>query len=295
MTFRTTSILIGFTAALAACSSSSSPAGAPDTTPDSSAAATVTGYTIVSTGGGALTAVAGDALTLKVMQTMSDGTTQALASTTTVTWTTPTSIAALDPDSTADSPLPAPGAAPTGTFVTNPGRPDRAADLTGVLFVLDAGTAGGGTLAVAATIAGGGATGQAAANVTVSTTPAGDATRGAMVYGAAGANCADCHGATGHGTDPMTSADGGMTYLVGGRTFDYPAPGLNAEPGNCGSDPAWNAALFAFAARSDIDNGGLTLREPMPDWLADPSSATNAPPTTQDLADIFAFMKTQSQ
>jgi len=59
-----------------------------------------------------------------------------------------------------------------------------------------------------------------------------------------------------------------------------------------GSDPAWNAALFAIAARADMDNGGLTLRQPMPDWLVT-DGADQAPPSTQDLVHIYAFMKTQ--
>jgi hypothetical protein len=60
-----------------------------------------------------------------------------------------------------------------------------------------------------------------------------------------------------------------------------------------GGDPARNAALFAMSARADMDNGGLTLREPMPDWLVT-HEANGNPPTTQDLVDICAFMKTQT-
>jgi hypothetical protein len=67
------------------------------------------------------------------------------------------------------------------------------------------------------------------------------------------------------------------------------------SPGNTAGDPAWNAALFAIAARAEVDNGGLTLRLPMPDWLTEPSSVTGAPLTTQDLADIYAFLKTRTQ
>ena len=61
------------------------------------------------------------------------------------------------------------------------------------------------------------------------------------------------------------------------------------------SDPAWNAELLAMAARADMDNGGLTLRQPMPCWLAMPNPATRQPLTTQDYADIYAFLKTQSR
>jgi hypothetical protein len=37
----------------------------------------------------------------------------------------------------------------------------------------------------------------------------------------------------------------------------------------------------------------VTLREPMPDWLATNDPSTGKPLTTQDLADIFAFLQTQ--
>jgi hypothetical protein len=78
-------------------------------------------------------------------------------------------------------------------------------------------------------------------------------------------------------------------------TYAYPAPGINAEPGNLASDPSWNAALLALAARADIDNRGVALRLPMPDWLASPDPATGHLLTTQDFADIYAFLKTQTQ
>jgi hypothetical protein len=49
--------------------------------------------------------------------------------------------------------------------------------------------------------------------------------------------------------------------------------------------------LLAVAARSDMDNGGLELRTPMPDWLSD--DATGALLSTQDFADIYAYLMTQ--
>jgi hypothetical protein len=39
-----------------------------------------------------------------------------------------------------------------------------------------------------------------------------------------------------------------------------------------------------------MDNGGLTLRIPMPHWLVD-TEADGKPPTAQDLVDIYAFMQ----
>jgi hypothetical protein len=236
-------------------------------------------------------AVAGDAVTLSVVRTMEDGSTEPLPSAAKVAWSGPAVVTALAPGSTADSPLPAPGAQPLAVFLDNPGRPDRAADLARVLFVLDAGSAGG-TVPVTAEISGLASPGRATIAITVAATPDGDATRGAALYGSAGANCAACHGESGHGSPP--AADG-TTYLLAGMSYDLPAPGLNAEMGNVGEDPDWNAALFAVSSRGDIDNAGVTLQLPMPDWLTAVNPATMRALTTQDFADIYAFLRTQTQ
>jgi mono/diheme cytochrome c family protein len=126
------------------------------------------------------------------------------------------------------------------------------------------------------------------AEVAIDPTPAGDWTRGGPTYAAA---CADCHGATGGGSSGAPEA---TSYSIAGASYDFPAPGINAAPGNTAGDPAWNAALFAVAARADMGNGGITLRYPMPDWLAAPNPSTGQPLSTQDLADIYAFLKTQT-
>lgn len=68
----------------------------------------------------------------------------------------------------------------------------------------------------------------------------------------------------------------------------------NTSSAPTASDPTWNAALFAVASRADMDNQGVTLRAPMPDWLARTNPASGKPLTTQDFADIFAFLKTQT-
>jgi mono/diheme cytochrome c family protein len=205
----------------------------------------------------------------------------------------PGDATALPPGNDGASPLPAPGAQPTSTFISNPGRPERA-DPDGLLYVLDAGSVQNGAVQVEATIAGAASSdgGQVTAMIGVSPAPVGDWNRGAALFGSGGANCAKCHGATGHGSDALTGAG---SYLIAGRPYDFPAPGLNAEPGNLGSDPAWNAALLAMSARSDVDNGGVTLRLPMPNWLTQNNPATGQPLTTQDFADIYAFLKTQTQ
>lgn len=235
-------------------------------------------------GSGSVQGAAGDALVLKVTNGAND-----LPSGATVTWSGVPTVTALDPSSTAASPLPPAGDAPTAAFITNPGRPDVTADLADVLFILDPGAKAGAELSLTATVTGT-VTGAVTVSVPVGATPTGDATRGAATYGEDGANCASCHGATGHGTD--AGPDGLFTY--NNATYAYPAPGLNAEDGNLASDPAWNAALLALAARSDVDNGGVTLRKPMPNWFAKANPATGQPLTTQDFADIYAFLKTQS-
>jgi mono/diheme cytochrome c family protein len=233
---------------------------------------------------GALKGVAGDALALKVTEGGN-----ALPSGATVAWSGVPTVVALDPSSTAASPLPAAGDAPTAAFITNPGRSDVSPELADLLFILDPGKQAGGELTLTATVTGA-VTGTATVSIPVGATPAGDATRGATIYGDNGVQCSYCHGATAHGTD---AGPGGM-YTYNNSTYSYPAPGLNAESGNLGSDPSWNAALLAMAARADMDNGGLTLRSPMPTWLATPNPATGQPLSAQDYADLYAFLMTQT-
>lgn len=254
---------------------------------DSSSAAS-TNLQIVPVSGGSMTAVAGDSLTLKVVQTMADGSTQDLPSGATVTWSGPPTVTASSPDGMpADNAYPATGgASPVGIWVANPSRSDRAADLSGVLFVLDSGSSGG-SIMVTATVSGA-ASGSAAASVSVSAAPAGDATRGAMLYGASGANCAECHGQTGGGS-PMANADG--SYTIEGMSYAFPAPPIDGEMGNAAAE--WSSALFAISSRADLDDQAVSLRLPMPDWLGNANPATGKPLSTQDLADIYAYLKTQ--
>jgi hypothetical protein len=261
---------------------------------------TPAGYRIVASNGAPMTtAVAGDAVALQVVVVMSDGSIAALPPDATVAWTSPLTITAQSVDDEGESePLAVRAAPPVGgpvaAFLNNPQRADRAGDLTGVLFVLEAGPTDGQTVNVSATI-GGSQRGTVATSVSISATPAGDAARGATLYGSSGAACSKCHGPTGHGTVPMSNSDGGTSFMIGDKTYAYAAPGLNAESGNVAADRAWNAALLAIAARSDLDNEGVTLREPMPDWLTMVSPGSNATLTTQDFADIYAFMQTQTK
>jgi mono/diheme cytochrome c family protein len=248
---------------------------------------------IVAASGGPLSAVAGDAIALKVVLVEPDGTTGDLPADAKVVWTTPYPVVTLPPNSIAASPLPVASAEPTGAWVENPYRPDQESDLANVVFVLDPGTVQNAELEVSATVSGMSLDGGVGvtANIAVDPTPAGDWTRGATLFGSAGANCAQCHGATGHGT-PGPNDDG--SYTIMGASYAFPAPGINAEPGNCASDPAWGAALFAVAARADMRNGGAALRLPMPGWLSALNPATGAPLATQDFADIYAWLKTQT-
>jgi mono/diheme cytochrome c family protein len=244
-----------------------------------------TGLQIVAVAGAAgttLTAAAGDALALKVVHSSAGGAPADLPAGLTVTWSGAPTITAAAPGGTAATPLPAPGTHPTAMFIHNPGRPEH--DLTGILFVLDAGTRRPGSLTISATVAGAGPSATVKATIAVTAPPVGDATRGQTLYMS---QCAQCHGLSGGGTLPLgTTGTAATTYVMGGQSYDFPAPPLNASPGALAADPTWNASLLAMASRADMDNTGVTLRVPMPGLMAD---------STQDFADIYAFLKTQKQ
>lgn len=247
--------------------------------------AMVTGYSIVRVDGASMSAATGDAVALNVVETLSDGSQKALPPGSAVAWTAPATVTALGADSTAPDPMPDFSVGPTALFIDNGLRPERAANLDSVLFVVDAGPSNSGSLSVSATISGPVST-IVTAMIPVASGPSGDASQGATIYRTA---CSGCHGATGAGT--VANADGTFTYA--GGTFDYPAPGLNAADGNLASDPSWSASLLAMAARADVDNCGITLRKPMPDWYSIPVSGRFL--TGQDFADIYAFLATQTQ
>jgi mono/diheme cytochrome c family protein len=256
----------------------------------SAADAALPPFQVVAANGTPLAVFAGDAVQLRVVATLSDGGTADLPDGAVVSWTEPFVAEAIpadiDPSATPADPFPLAGSDPTAVWIDNPGRPG--VDTANTLYVLDPGTAQNGVLTVTASLSGA-VTGTASRTIAVAPAPAGDWTRGATTYAA---TCATCHGQTGAGTP--VNADG-TTYSMQGQSYDYPAPGLNAEPGNVGSDPAWNAALLAVAARADVDNGGVTLRVPMPDWKLTPNAVSGALLTAQDFADIYAYLKTQAQ
>lgn len=266
-------VLMTSAAALTACGTSDEPSEM------------VTGYSIVRTDGASMNAVMGDSLALSVVETLSDGKQHALPPGAVVTWTAPAAVTALPSDSTAEDPMPNFSAGPAALFIDNALRPDRAANLHSVLFVVGASATNSGSLGIAATI-GGAVTGTATATIPVVSGPIGDTAHGATVYQMA---CGGCHGATGAGT--AANPDGTFSYA--GGTFDYPAPGLNGADGNLASDPSWSPSLLAMSARADVDNCGLVLRRPMPDWLSTPVEGHLL--TDQDFADMFAFLATQTE
>ncbi len=218
---------------LVACSSSSSPATSAPVDAgvvETSTAALPMGVRIVSGSSTPTSALAGDALALSVVYVMADGTTTPLSSEAAVSWVAPPTVVALDPTSTSASPLPSPGAAPTAIFIDNPGRPDRSADLAGVLFFLDPGTTAGGSVTVERDRIGGPVRGDGDGDDLRRRLPAGDATRSAAGSTARVGWCARCHGAMAEGSP--SDDDAGMSFMIAGGDYSYPAPGLDAEPGN---------------------------------------------------------------
>jgi hypothetical protein len=69
---------------------------------------------------------------------------------------------------------------------------------------------------------------------------------------------------------------------------------LNKAQDVAGSS-GWSAALMAFASRADVNNKGVALRVPMPSWIVDVDETTQKPPTTQELADIYAYLAATTQ
>jgi len=236
---------------------------------DSSSSAAFSQFKIVAAKGGPLQATVGDAFRLSVVEGLSDGTTKALSTDAKVTWSGPPVITALPIGSTpADSILPQPGSSVTAMWVENPDHLTPA-EVAGVLYVLDAGSAASPSITVTATVTGGATpAGQTSSSVPVAAFPVGNAPRGQTLYAA---NCASCHGATGEGGS---------------------APGLNAAPDNVASDSGWTPQMLGLAAQSNMDDQGVSLATTMPKWLVIPG-ANGQPLTTQNFADIYAFLKTQ--
>ena len=232
--------------------------------------ATPVGYAIVPADGSPMTAVAGDAMRLMVVRTMSDGATAPISPTAKVSWAGPPAItASLGGGDANQSAWPSAAATATAMWLDAPEH-FTSDQLRGVLWILDPGTRPDPKITVTATVSDGDTPTEATATIAVGPTPPGDAARGKAAYAA---NCAQCHGSTAQGSAKF--------------------PGLNNTPENLAGDPSWNAALMAITARSDVDNKGVSLDVAMPKWLVRPSS-TGALLTTRDFADIYAWLKTQT-
>ncbi len=253
-----------FAAALGLASIALAGSGCGDSSP-----ASFVEYRVIPANGGSLSADSGDAFHLSVVESLSDGTTRALSTEATVTWSGPATVTALaEGSSPSDSILPQPGAEPDAFWIQNPDHLTPA-QVAGVLYVLDAGTAAQPSVTVSAAVSGGLApAGSATASLPIAPFPAGDATRGQTLYVS---NCASCHGAQGEGAL---------------------APGLNNEPDHVAGDPDWTPQMLGFAARSNMDNEGVSLDVSMPKWLL-VNGAAGKPLTTQDFSDMYAFLKTQ--
>lgn len=234
-----------------------------------SSSAPFSAYRIVAADGTAPSATVGDALRLSVVEMRTDGTSAPVSGDALVTWSGPPLVEALPMGSTpAKSILPEPGALATAMWVSNPDHLTTQ-DVAGVLYVLDAGSAPAPSIAVTVAVTGGSAPGgQATASLPVAPFPAGDVARGQEAFAA---NCASCHGSKGEGDS---------------------APGLNDEPDNVAGDPDWTPQLLGLVARSNMDDQGVSLDPSMPKWLTRPGAGGKLL-TTQEFADIYAFLKTQ--
>jgi mono/diheme cytochrome c family protein len=254
----------------------------------------VVALAIVSADGRPLQGAPGDALPLAVALTMSDGVT-VTASDDQVIWLTPITLAAKDPYDAGADIVPEAGVQPTAFFVRNDYRQTN----PGVLYVVDQGEVANPTIVVTASVPD---AGEVSAVVSILPALVGDAASGEALF-LHGPECGICHGSTGGGSLPALLPDGGPelidggpAYAISGQLYSYPAPGLNNAPdsGNLASDPAWNAALLGMAAQSDMDNRGVALRTPMPDWFGG-TNASGGTLSGQDFADIYAWLKTQTQ
>jgi hypothetical protein len=279
-----------------------SAAPAVDASDASADAAVVTGMAIVTSNGVPLAAAPGSALPLEVVFTLSDGTTAPLPSSVAISWVSPATITAQDPlNPGPNSVLPDAGAQPTAFYIANPYRTDRT-NYPGLLFVIGEGSVADAGVTVTAQFADGGAI---SAVVPVGPAPVGVASAGAALYSNT-LYCYSCHGLTGGGSPSVLLPDGGQAYddagdplyILSGGDNPFPAPGLNnTSPGgapNLAADPAWNAALLGMSAAGDIDNFGVALRYPMPDWSTGIDTAGH-PVTAQDWADMYAWLVTQTQ
>jgi len=255
---------------------------------------------IVTTNGVALRGGPGGALNLSVVFVLTDGGTVPVP-TDQITWIAPETVVAQDPNSPGPNGiLPEAGSNPTAFFVNNQYSGQFGA---GALFIVDPGSASDGGIQVTASVAD---VGEVSAWVAVS--PAidgGDPMRGHQLFDSiASADnlvCGSCHGMTGAGSPPIEGDGAGTQYELpstNGNLYTYPAPGLNnastpAGP-NLAADPTWNAGLLGMAIQADMDNQGVALRGPMPDFFLVVTGDAGKTLNEQDVADIYAWLRTQT-
>jgi Cytochrome c len=255
---------------------------------------------IVTTNGSALRGGPGDALNLGVVLILVDGGTVPVPADQ-ITWTAPETVIAQDPSNAGpNGVLPASGVRPTAFFVNNPYSGQYG---PGALFVADPGTAIDAGIQVIASVTD---AGEVSAWIAIS--PAidgGDPVRGQRLFDgialADNLTCGSCHGMTAAGSPSINEGDAGPSYELpstNGSLYPYPAPSLNetsspAGP-NLAADPTWNAGLLGVAIQADIDNQGVALRGPMPDFFLVPTGDVGSTLNSQDVADIYAWLRTQT-
>jgi hypothetical protein len=255
----------------------------------------VRGVEITAASEAGLQGAPGDALQLQAVLKLSDGS-KMIVPYSDVNWTAPVTVIAQDPnDAGSNSVLPEVSAEPTAFFVSNNDRITQ----KGVLFITAAGTASHRLVRVTASVPDAGV---ASAEVTVLPAPVGDATRGGMLFQAIPGNpCASCHGPTAAGSPPVDGGEAGVEYQLpsgtGGELFPYSAQPLDntttdAGP-NLAADLTWSAGLLGMAVQADIDNNGVALRIPMPEFF-DGKDGLGGILGAQDFADIYAWLKTQT-
>jgi hypothetical protein len=269
----------------------------PDGTNDGSPAAPA--MKIVTTNGAPLRGGPGDALNLQVVLLLADGGTVAVPAIQT-SWIAPETLVAQDPnDAGPSSVLPEAGVKATAFFVTNEYSGQYG---PGALFIVDPGGGSDAGVTVTASVSD---AGQVSAWISIlPVIDGGDPTRGQNLFQnmllADNLACSDCHGPTAAGSPPQDGGEAGATYELpesNGDLYTYPAPGLNNRSSDAGpnlaADPSWSAALLGMAIQADIDNQGVALRGPMPDFFQAPTNDAGATLNSQDFADMYAWLKTQ--
>ena len=255
---------------------------------------------IVTTQGGLLRGSPGDALNLQVVFLLPDGGTVAVPAMRT-SWLAPETVVAQDPNNAGpNSILPEAGVKATAFFVNNEYSGQYG---PGALFIVDRGGASDAGVTVTASVSD---AGQVSAWVSISpAVDGGDPTRGQNLFQnvllADNLACADCHGTTAAGSPPIDGGEAGAMYQLpksNGNLYMYPAPALNNTSSDAGpnlaADPTWNDGLLGMAIQADIDNHGVALRGPMPDFFQARTNDAGAPLNSQDFADIYAWLRTQT-